>query len=75
MLCNFYFITNRVVNNDVKTEKTSKVIPFRLDLNLRLVLVWPAFFVNVLSFRGFQEPREMPFSQLFQWVVESKERV
>ena len=26
------------------------MIPFRLDLHWRLVLIWPAFFVSMLSF-------------------------
>lgn len=49
MLGDFCSIINSVANNSVKTEKYFKVIPLGLHLNLRLVLVWPAFSVNILS--------------------------
>lgn len=58
----------------LRQKKTSKVTPFRLDLNLRLILIWPAFFVNILSFEQDDgSPRKCPFPGSFNrmWRAES----
>ena len=47
MLCGFYYIINSVVNNSVKAEKDFKHDSFGLNMNLRLVLLWPALSVNI----------------------------
>lgn len=74
MLCGFYLITHSVVTNNVKTEKDFKSdsLYIGFEFEARCHLAQPSLYLIICT--GSREPKEMPFSWLFQWDVEGKEK-
>lgn len=75
MLGGSYFITPSVVNNNVKTEKDFKSDSLQVGFEFEASRHLASHLCQCLIiWTGSREPEEMPFSWLFPWDVESKER-